>query len=227
MHDDDWFSNPEALKIFVNTSRSHPGRQFFFSAYSNAFLDKNTRELFRITRRRLKTLEKNPKTLLSRNTIGPPSVTFHKQRPGILYDPALKWLVDIDFYIRFLKHTKPVMIPENLIMVGMSDEQVTRQVFRNPYVEIPENLYFLNRIGIPSLKNIRVYDAYWRFIRNLNIRSSVQIRETGYDKPVPRIIESMIHFQSSIPKAVLKSGICSKILMFVHYIFQYAKLDRV
>jgi hypothetical protein len=138
----------------------------------------------------------------------------------------LKWLVDIDFYIRFLSNTKPVVISKNLIAVGLGNDQVTKQVFRNPAVEIPENLYVLAKIGVSSLRNIIVYDAYWRFLRNLDIRKVAQIRESGYPGAIPVVIESMIRFQSMIPRKALKTGFLSKILMTVHYAILYPKLSR-
>ncbi len=64
--------------------------------------------------------------------------------------PALKWLVDIDFYIRFLKNMKPVLITENLVRVGVGEDQVTKMVFQKSHVEIPENFYLLNKIGVRS-----------------------------------------------------------------------------
>lgn len=226
MHDDDWFAAPEALKTFAETVARNPEGDFFFSAYRNVFLSNNTSKEVHISSKSKEILDKNPKTLLSRNTIGPPSVTFHKKRLSILYDGSLKWLVDVDFYIRFLNKVKPVYIPEVLIQVGVGEAQVTMAVFRNPQVEIPENLYELNKIGVRSLLDITVYDAYWRFIRNLDIRSMIQIRAVGYEKPVPPIIQSMISFQSTIPKTVLNLGVCSKILMSVHFIMEYRKIAR-
>ena len=228
MHDDDWFLEPKALKAFAAAVLQNPAGNFFFSEYTNVFLDKGKKPDAKVhlTRDWLKRLERNPKTLLSSNRIGPPSVILHKNIPGIFYDSTLKWLVDVDFYIRFLHHSKPLLINENLIAVGLGKEQVTKQVFRNPQVEIPENLYVLNKIGVRSLQNLIVYDAYWRFVRNLEIRSLDQVRESGYQGPVPAVMESMIRFQSSIPKAVLKTGIFSKFFMMAHYAIHYAKLNR-
>jgi glycosyltransferase involved in cell wall biosynthesis len=226
MHDDDWFAVPEALMLFANAIRKHPEATFFFSAYANVYLERNSSEEVHISGKWQKYLEKDPKSLISSNRIGPPRVTIHRFRPGIFYDPTLKWLVDIDFYIRFLENNKAVFVPESLVKVGLGNEQVTQQVFRNPSVEIPENLYLLNKIGERSLKNIIVYDAYWRFIRNMNLRSVAEIRIAGYVKPVPAIISSMIRFQSFIPKAILKTGIFSKSFMFLHYLFNYSKLTR-
>src|ERR1700681_3263831 len=186
MHDDDWFIGPDALRVFAEAVRQNPGEDFFFSNYTNVFLDgdRNANKEIHISPKWQKILKRDPKALLSSNRIGPPSVTLHKKKPEILYDPALKWLVDIDFYIRFLGNTTPVLIPVNLIKVGLGKDQVTKQVFRNPEVEIPENIYFLNKVGIRSLKKPIVYDAFWSFIRNLNIRSMDQVRKAGYDKPV-------------------------------------------
>lgn len=228
MHDDDWFLDPNALAIFVAAVEQNPAGNFFFSEYTNVFLDKagNPEVKVHLTREWQKRLEQDPKALLYSNRIGPPSVILHKNIPGIFYDSVLKWLVDIDFYIRFLQHSKPLLIAENLIAVGLGGEQVTKEVFRNPQVEIPENLYVLNKIGVRSLQNIIVYDAYWRFIRNLEIRSSAQITESGYRGQIPAVILSMIRFQSYIPKAVLKTGIFSKIFMTTHYATHYAKLNR-
>ncbi|HLA57326.1 MAG TPA: glycosyltransferase family 2 protein [Puia sp.] len=228
MHDDDWFLDPKALTIFVAAVAQNPAGNFFFSEYTNVFLDdsKNPGRKVHLTREWQKRLEKDPKTLLSSNRIGPPSVILHKNIPGIFYDSALKWLVDIDFYIRFLQHSKPLLIAENLIAVGLGEEQVTKQVFRNPQVEIPENLYVLNKIGVRSLQNIIVYDAYWRFIRNLEIRSIQQVRDSGYQGQIPAIIDSIIRFQSLIPKAVIKTGIFSKFFMIAHYSVHFAKLNR-
>lgn len=228
MHDDDWFPDPGALGVIVAAVEQNPAVNFFFSEYANILLDnvRNPCTKVHLTRKWQKRLERDPKTLLSSNRIGPPSVVLHKNIPGILYDSALKWLVDIDFYIRFLQYSKSLLIAENLIAVGLGKEQVTKQVYRNPQVEVPEKLYVLNKIGVRSLRNIIVYYAYWRFLRNLKFRSVFQVRNSGYQGPVPAVIESMIRFQSSIPMAVLRTGFFSKLLMTVHYAFHYAKLNR-
>jgi glycosyltransferase involved in cell wall biosynthesis len=228
MHDDDWFRDPSALNAYAEAVIKNPAGSFFFSEYTNIFLDQGGSPgvEVRLNRQWQKRLEQDPKTLLSSNRIGPPSVILHRNNSGIFYDSALKWLVDIDFYIRFLQHSKPILIAENLIAVGLGEEQVTKQVFRNQQVEIPENLYVLNKIGVRSLRNILVYDAYWRFIRNLEIRSLSQVTQSGYQGAVPAVIESMIRFQSSIPKSVLGTGLFSKFFMLAHYAIYYPKLNR-
>ena len=228
MHDDDWFSDAGSLQAFADAVKKYPDTRFFFSGYRNIFLDEQSREEeVLITPVWQKRLASNPENLLSRNVIGPPSVVFHKKIPDLSYDSHLKWLVDIDFYIRYLgMNPKPVLLPGILINVGIGQDQVTQSCFRNPRVEIPENLYLLNQYGVRILKNIIVYDAFWRFLRNLNVRSASDIRNAGYDPPVPPMITSMIKFQSAVPVALLRTGLISKLLMALHYISQYPKLTR-
>src|SRR5882762_218068 len=52
MHDDDWFANPVALKIFAEAVSQNPGKDFFFSCYSDVYLDEggNTSQEVRISR---------------------------------------------------------------------------------------------------------------------------------------------------------------------------------
>lgn len=54
--------------------------------------------------------------LLSSNIIGPPSVTIYRNDKKIFYDRKLQWLVDIDFYIRYLKNSKFCYINQSLLI---------------------------------------------------------------------------------------------------------------
>jgi glycosyltransferase involved in cell wall biosynthesis len=228
MHDDDWFSDAGALGAFAAAVEKFPDKGFFFCAYRNIYADEGNREEeVRISPVWEKRITVNPETLLSRNVIGPPSVVLHKKIPGLSYDNHLKWLVDIDFYISYLRQIPgPEQIPAMLVNVGIGQDQVTQSCFRNPLVEIPENLYVLDKYGIRCLKHILVYDAFWRFLRNLGIRSLNDIRNAKYHLPVPPVIVSMIRFQSAIPPALLKTGVFSKLLMRLNYISQIPKLAR-
>ena len=52
-----------------------------------------------------------PEVLLAANRIGPPSVVIFKKDLNVLFDSRMRWLVDIDFYIRYLKkHGTPEFI---------------------------------------------------------------------------------------------------------------------
>ncbi|HYJ37474.1 MAG TPA: hypothetical protein VEV87_02615, partial [Chitinophagaceae bacterium] len=140
------------------------------------------------------------------------------------YDRTIKWVVDIDFYIRYLGKYRAIYIPEILVNVGMHDEQVTASSFRKAEVEIPENFYLLNKFGTDKLRSLTVYDAWWRLMRNLHIRDMRQVREAGYDGDIPLPIQSMINWQKKISPALLRIGVFSKCCMLSNYIRNYARL---
>jgi len=217
MHDDDWFSSAESLQQFASAVEHHPECDFFFSAYNNVNESNGDVRLSTARMVRLQRVTDNPAVLLAGNVIGPPSVTMYKNDQTILYDPDLKWLVDIEFYIRYLKGRKLYYIDQPLVNIGINDQQVTQFTFRVRDVEIPENFKVLQKIGDAQLKNIIVFDAWWRLIRNLNISSVDLIRTSGYDGDIPLAIKRMVLFQRKIPGSLLRNGVVSKTMMTICY----------
>jgi glycosyltransferase involved in cell wall biosynthesis len=218
MHDDDWFSDPGSLQKFADTIRNKNAR-FYFSAYTNVDPDGKTGKV-QISDFQLNVLKKVPESLMAANRIGPPSVVIFKKEDSLYFDRRMHWLVDIDFYIRYLKRYPPaVYIPLNLVQIGISASQVTRRSFGNPKIEIPERFLLTEKLHPDSLKVWVVYDSWWRFIRNLRIRDEKEIVDNGYCGPIPGAIGSMIRFQKKIPASLLKIGIFSKLTLLIHYLW--------
>jgi glycosyltransferase involved in cell wall biosynthesis len=226
MHDDDWFASESALSEFVHAITNNTSAEFLFSAYSNYYFDHSNYKAFHITKWWMKKLLQNPAVLFSRNVIGAPSVVMHKKSIDLYYDRNIKWLVDIDFYIRVLSKTRPFYINKELVHIGIGKEQVTQDCFRQRPIEIPENFYLLNKVGIKELRSIIIYDAWWRLIRNLEIKNENEIRESGYNGAIPIIITSTIKFQRLVPLSILKIGVFSKTLMLICYILNLNKIEK-
>ncbi|HSB93130.1 MAG TPA: glycosyltransferase family 2 protein [Flavitalea sp.] len=217
MHDDDWFATPNALQRFADEAKTSTGG-FIFSAFNNVKADYPPTPVFCSTFR-LKLIQNNPVTLVAKNAIGPPSAVMHKNDSSYTYDVRMKWLVDMDFYMRFLSTHSVHYIPETLVNIGISDSQVTQTASLVPEVEIPEHMLLADKSGIYQLRSTIIYDAWWRLMRNLGIRSETDIRKAGYQKSIPKSVKKMIDFQSRIPKRLLKIGVISKLLMLVCYLF--------
>lgn len=217
MHDDDWFAGPNSLRIYADRIKDGDA-EFIFSSYRNVYLDLNISKVIRPSNWRLKMMHKEPYTLFAKNIIGPPSVTIHVNKPDFYYDNKTKWVVDIDFYIRWLNIDRIAHVDEPIINVGMSSEQVTVDCVNNRKIQVPENFHLLNKVGVGKLKNIMVYDAWWRLIRNLEITDEQQMRAAGYAGQIPEVIGSMITFQKTIPRKLLNRGMLSKFLMSTHFI---------
>lgn len=221
MHDDDWFSQPDSLEHFYNASR-YQNAQFCFCAFTNVW-ENGKEEEVRLSSYNEGLLRKNPINLFKFNFIGNPSCTLIRRDDNILYDNSFKWVVDFEYYIRYLRaHPDFHYIDQPLINVGMNEDQVTGYTFRKPNVEIPENLKMGENFGESIFKNIFVYDYYWRLLRNLGIRSQADIQK-HYDGVVQKQILAMLNFQRHIPARLLQAGLISKPLMFWNYLFRNAK----
>ncbi len=218
MHDDDWFSEKDSLQQFVRAIVTHPNYTFFFSAYTNRYEESNINKKKFLSSLDKSNLLKNAAVLIADNVIGPPSVILHKKNVQIVYDRNMKYVVDIDFYIRKLKNTIPFYIDQSLINVGINKSQVTKYTFGVANVHLKESLILLEKTGEKNLKNIIVFDGWWRLMRNFKIKNEQHIRDIGFEGPIPQIIFDIIKFQKVIPATIVKNGICSKILMSFCYI---------
>lgn len=221
MHDDDWFAENDALQKFYNCLEKNPSVDFCFSAFHNVHLDSGNMEPIFCSPLLRKLLKKDRYNLFKKNFIGPPSVVFQRNNRTDWYDERLKWLVDFEGYTRFLNSKGSfVYIDECLVNIGLSVEQVTSSVQHDATIVLPESLYFLNKHGVAILKNVFVYDYYWRTLRNFSIRRKEDIKETGWNDNVPSAISAMINWQKKIPMAVLKFGPASKLLMLMSFATQ-------
>jgi glycosyltransferase involved in cell wall biosynthesis len=217
MHDDDWFANENCLELFAKATAEN--NKFIFSAYHNVFENSGSTEQKLFPSHWRPRIIKNPVTLLNTNVIGPPSVTLIHRSITEQYDTNMKWRVDIDFYIRLLKNEKTFSyINTPLINVGISDSQVTNSCINQPEVELPEGLLLLIKYGVEPLRNILVYDAWWRIIRNVGVRGRNDLEHYTTYSEWPAVIVHMVNQQSKILPAVLKIGVFSKFFMFLSYL---------
>lgn len=221
MHDDDWFAFPDSLQKLYELTKAHPDTGFVYCGSTiienNKVYKRENTSLFRE-----KLLKKDPQNLFFRNFIGPPSVIMHLNDKKVWYDNRMKWLVDVDFYIRYLQHNACYNFTrEYLVNVGFNEGQVTKQVFHNRNVVIPENLLLLNKLDPAILYRLWNYDFAWRLIRNYKIRDVAELyalqpeKEKGY---IPPALLYITKAQKNIPLFLLNIGIASKCFMLLNYL---------
>jgi glycosyltransferase involved in cell wall biosynthesis len=224
MHDDDWFASKNSLQAFADATLQN--KKFIFSAYSNHFENGQAAEPKRLPVGWESRILKEPMTLLAYNVIGPPSVTMIHHSITERYDESLKWRVDMEYYLRLIEETgKFQYIPESVINVGVSDSQVTQSCIYQPQVELPEGKMLLQLHGDYRLRNIWVYDAWWRLLRNMNIVKAGQLTDYAPGDWPPVIIRMVRHL-AIIPKTLLQMGIFSKTFMFVSYLKNLPIISR-
>jgi glycosyltransferase involved in cell wall biosynthesis len=204
MHDDDWFSSPDSLKKFADATLIS-SKSFIFSAYKDVHSNsgKEVNEFFEPSKKVL--LEDDPLNLFSLNVIGHPSTVMHKKDTAVLYDPQFKWVVDIDFYIRYLqKYPGYEYLPEMLVNIGIDENQLSAHYYKNPKVEIPEYFKMLYKHGIKITDHKYVFHAFWMIVRKFKIKKVDDIRASGYSGQMPDVILQIINCQKNIPRIILK-----------------------
>lgn len=223
MHDDDFFTGAESLGAFA-AAATNSATPFIFSSFYNVVESTGKKAQVSLSGFRRSLLKSNAFSLLSRNVIGPPSVTLYRNNGQWSYDPRLKWLVDMDFYIQVLRNSAFTYLDSPLVGIGVHGEQVTAVSSLNPSVEIPEHMLLLEKYGLRALRNLPFYDAYWRILRNLGLYNEAIVEGYNHQKPLPEPVKFMLRFQSRIPGVLLRFGPMSKLLMLACYSFQ--RLNR-
>lgn len=222
MHHDDWFANENSLLEFVNAAKVNPESTLIFSAFENNYLDLGTTKNFFCSKFEIFLLRKNYLNLYKTFLPNPSCTLINKNNKPYFYDKTFKWLIDFDFYTTLLQNkNKFHYINKALVKVGMHSGQVTASVFQNPLVEVPESVALIDKYGEKILRNIFVYDFFWRLYRNLNIRNIEQFNTYLGFNCNHKSIKNMIDSQSGFSPKILKNGFFNKALMSFNFCKNY------
>ena len=217
IHDDDWFADKDSLLNYAEAISAQPNIDFFFSAYTNVYEGTNIKNQIYLSPFWKYLINGNIETLISRNVIGPPSVTLYRKN-NIAYDRSMKYVVDIDFYCQYCNNRSWAYIDQPLINVGINEAQVTKYTYGVADVQLRESLLMLEKKDVLIFRNIIVYDGWWRLFRNFDIKKPEDIINIGYNKAIPSVLTNMISLQSLIPFRLLKIGLISKAVMCFSYL---------
>lgn len=218
LHQDDWLHHEDALAIYLETFMKHPEADFVFC--KNTAIDESGKSfVLQEIPSLLHQLEKKPNHLVRSDVIGPPSNVMLRKKVATRYDERLIWLVDVDYYVRLLKSGfKPYYIDQHLVSIGLHADQTTVYVNDNSSIILKENILFAHKITVAAFNDIRIYDYYWRLLRNHKVKNKVQILESGADEDlILPIIDHIISLQRKFSTKLLKFGPLSKLLMLISY----------
>jgi glycosyltransferase involved in cell wall biosynthesis len=217
IHDDDWLTDENSMSGFAEYAKNEYRVVYSgYIAYEES-TDKSTDKT--LTLPAFDKVSKNPYFLLSNNLIGVPSVSMFRTDETILYDERFNWLTDIECYIRCFEAygTQNAYITKPLLTICFNASQLTSSLSRNPKVVIHDFLLFYSKHRGNGLKNIMVYDTWWRMVRNFKIRS-IKDLESYADHPVPQFLKNIVRLQSSIPQKLLANKVVSKLSMSISYL---------
>ena len=221
MHSDDWFAGKESLAQFAKAAQQYP-RSFIFSAYYNCSEGTGRQEVVQVSALNQRLLRQSYFHLLRSNYVGPPSTGLVHRSIWQNYNPELKWIADFEGYIRMLQTTENhfyyLKVP--LVCIGLHEEQTTSNCALNPEVEIPENTLLYNTFQPRIFQNFFAYDYFWRLIRNLNIKDTVEFESHLAGKAVPVALVKLIQRANGIPNNLRSVGALSKAFAFLFWMEQ-------
>jgi GT2 family glycosyltransferase len=148
-------------------------------------------------------------------------------REKVQYDEDLIWLVDVDYYVRVLQAGyKYVYLDEHLVSIGLHEDQTTVFCRNNSEIILKENILFAYKIGESAFKDLKIYDYYWRLLRNDGIKFIDQIIASGVEaEKILPLFSHMLNLQNKLPRQVLRFGPGSKIGMFLNYLTRPEKIQ--
>ena len=151
MHHDDWFTGEASLQAFVDVINKNPEVNFVVSHCVNVSTERE--EIHDIPN--LDMIRQTPDILYLGNHIGAPSVTFFR-KSLLRFDNQLKWLVDIDFYIRMLRESTSMgVVTDPVISIGIHKNQITTSCRNNFRLNIFEYSYLYEKLNLASEKIFR------------------------------------------------------------------------
>ena len=143
LHHDDWFTDSDCLEKLVSALNKNPDADFAYCQSQD--ISENNEIRFHDYTNKVDLIRRDIFILYADNYIGAPSATIYRKN-DLYFDERLRWLVDIDFYIRILlKNEKFIYIPDICLNIGISSSQITNSCLDNPKVELFENFYFYKK----------------------------------------------------------------------------------
>lgn len=146
LHHDDFFIHPYSLRYMVEQIQAQ-NADFLCCETKVWYPATDFSRIHTITPKQNNRLRKDIDFLFFKNCIGAPSATIYRNDPFIRYDERLVWLVDVNFYITYIKaHKQFTFLKQPLICTVQGTEtQVTGTVIRDRDIQVKEYvLVFLN-----------------------------------------------------------------------------------
>lgn len=147
-HDDYFFDNSTLENIYKEIIRNNNPSLLFLS-----FKEESDKHKFYYGKYNFKNLLFNPNQLLYVNFLSTPSCLILSKNITDLYDNKLKWLVDVDFYIKLInKYSNIINLKSVKVVIGGDDTRITKTITQKDilfeYHYLTQKKVFKTKIGI-------------------------------------------------------------------------------
>jgi len=210
LHHDDQFFDEYSLGWFVEALNSNPSANIVFCSLLSCDVITGIERTHQPSSIDLLKLAEDPSILFSGNFVGPPSGIIFRAPSKYPFNEKLKWLVDIDFYIKNWTGKEFLFLPKTLVRITSGDPN---QVTRDCEFDLKINLFEYFTV-FDEIKNRLTKQQIRRCIRklkiilaNLNVNSIEQIRMAGYAGNIPLSISrfiSLVRINQTLAKCLAR-----------------------
>jgi glycosyltransferase involved in cell wall biosynthesis len=199
MHHDDWFDLDNSLQFFVAALESKEVG-FAFCASKILNVKDGTYSYNSPSEEFLDELYADPMALFNNNKIGSPSAVIFKRSELVPFDIRMKYLVDLDLYIRVLKKTQFSFIKLPLIInTSNNEEQVTAQSV-NKITQVGEYCYFYNKHFGEEVPGPKFRKFFKELFAWYGLKDFKEITSQGWEHPRPENVFKWLLFRSKLSK---------------------------
>lgn len=152
LHHDDYFTFNDSLEKMVKLLDGNPKNKILFCSSKHVNSDFKYHSSHILNHQNMEKIKYNPNILFFGNLIGAPSVMMYHNGINLDFDQRMKWLVDIDFYIRILKENNFTYTTEELISINLGEEnRVTYQCENDKEVNLYEHMILFEKLNLQKI----------------------------------------------------------------------------
>lgn len=187
LHHDDNFTDADALGDFVRLLDDNPEAGFAFCATLIVNVANGTERVHRATESQMTTLRAMPEILFAGNFVGAPSTTIYRREFALDYDVRMKWLVDLDFYIRILQRGTGFAFSARPLICTPTNaaHQVTEVCRDSGQIELYEYSILFDKIANAVAQRPEIKEQWYRLFEKYGIRSRRSFLKFDVAQPEP------------------------------------------
>ncbi len=171
MHHDEWFVDDYALSKMLKIAMVNK-ESLLVSA--SLLIDRGVHKTFGTNQANIQEIQNEPERLILANIFGSPSAIFFHRSLVQVFDEGLIWLVDIEFYVRFLMKNKQLIYIEDALYCSVMDvHNITNDCLYNAELQLAEYSYLFRKY-IRRFSHLKQLDYFYKIYKIILL--------TGYQK---------------------------------------------